>query len=103
LLGREQRTANEVARLNFEQNPGNLNYLATQAFALTQQARYADALQLLRPKASLVKDSPSLGFVYGLALAGTNHKEEARPIFAALPKDALTTAETELIARVLAN
>ena len=103
LLNREQRQASEVAQLNSEQNPRNLNYLATRAFALTQQARYADALRLLQPKASLVPGSPGLGLVYGLALAGTGRKDEARSILSALPADTLTIAEKELIARALAN
>lgn len=101
LLGREQRVAAQVARTNNEQHPEHLDYLATQAFSLIQQGRVADALALLRPKASLANSSASIGFSYGLALAANGQKAEARPILERLPPASLTTVEVELIQRSL--
>jgi tetratricopeptide (TPR) repeat protein len=101
LLGREQRVAAQVARANREQYPDDLNYLATQAFSLTQQGRVADALSLLRPKASLAASAPGIAFAYGMALAANGQKSEARPILDRLPPATLTTAEVELIKQTL--
>jgi Flp pilus assembly protein TadD len=101
LLGREQRVAAQVARTNAEQHPENLDFLATQAFSLTQQGRAVDALALVRPKAALVAESPSIAFAYGLALAATGRKDEARPILEKIPDATLTTAEVELIKQKL--
>jgi tetratricopeptide (TPR) repeat protein len=103
LLGREQRLAEQVARRNAEQYPENLNYLATFAFVSVQQGRYAEALARLQSKASLSGSSPGLGFVYGLALAGSGRKNEARAILDALPPASLTTSEVELIRQTLAK
>lgn len=103
LLGREQRLAEQVARANADQYPDNLNYLATLAFVSVQQGRFAEALAKLKPKASLASGSPGLGFVYGLALAGADRKNEARVLLEALPRDSLTRAETELIRQTLAK
>ena len=101
LLNREQRVAAQVARTNAEQYPDNLDYLATQAFSLTQQGRLADALALLRPKATLAARSPGIAFAYGLALAANGQKAEARPILERIPPATLTTTEVELIKQTL--
>ncbi len=101
LLGREQRTAAQIARANLEQHPENNDYLATQAFTFTQQGRYADAMALLKPRASLAPTSPSIAFAYGLALAGTGQKAAAHVVLDPLPPASLTTAEVELIKQAL--
>jgi Tfp pilus assembly protein PilF len=101
LLGREQRVAAQVARANAEEHPANLDFLATQAFSLMQQGRAVDALALIRPKAALAAESPGIAFAYGLALAATGRKDEARPILERIPAATLTTAEVELIKQKL--
>ncbi len=101
LLGREQRIAEQIARANTEQQPDNASYLATFAFVFVQQGRYADALTRLQPKASLAAKSPAVAFVYGLALAGADRKNEARAVLDTLPPDSLTPAETDLIKQKL--
>jgi len=103
LLGREQRSAGQIARTNFEAHPENNDYLATQAFTLTQQGRFADALALLKPRAALATTSPSIAFAYGLALAGTGQKAAAHAVLDPLPPASLTTAEVELIKQALAD
>jgi tetratricopeptide (TPR) repeat protein len=103
LLGREDRLAAHVAQANFEKNLDNDGYLATQAFALVQQDRAAEAVKLLQPKAAKAADSPGLGFAYGLALGKTGRKSEARALLERLPPASLTTAEMDLIKSVLAD
>ena len=102
LLGREQRLAEQVVRANVEQHPENNDFLATQAFAFTQQGRFNAALSLLKPRAGLAATSPSLGFAYGLALAGNGQKAEAHKLLDHLPPASLTTVEVELIKQALA-
>jgi len=103
LLNHEERIAAKIARTNLEQYPDNYDYLATQAFSLLQQGHPADALQLLKPKASLAARSPGLAFAYGLALARNGRKLEARNVLDHLPPASLTITETELIKAVLAD
>lgn len=103
LLGRDQRAAQLTAQQNAKYSPTNNDYLATQAFSLVQQQHYADALSLLASRASLAGKSPSIGFAYGLALAGAGRKAEARPLLQGLPPQTLTLAEVELIQRALAD
>ncbi len=101
LLGREQRLADQIARTNAEQHPDNTVYQATLAFVAVQQGRYAEALTQLRPKASLASTQSALGFVYGLALAGSGQKNEAHVMLDALPAESLTQSESELIKQTL--
>lgn len=103
LLGREQRLADEVSRQNLERAPDNRIYLATRAFVLVQQEKFNDAIQLLRPVAGEARQSPALAFVYGVALAGSGDKAQARSLLDLLPPQSLTVAETDLIKRLLAK
>jgi Flp pilus assembly protein TadD len=103
LTRREQQAAEKVARANLEAEPGNDLYLATCAFTLLQQSRVGEALDLLRPKAAAASRIPALAFAYGLALAQSGNKAEARPLLASLPPDTLTTAEVDLITAALAD
>jgi hypothetical protein len=50
-----------------------------------------------------VATAPGLGFAYGLALAGTGKKAEARALLEALPPATLSLAEVELIRKALAD
>jgi hypothetical protein len=103
LTGREQAAAEKIARANLTAEPANLTYLATRAFTLLQGNRADDALALLKPHANEATRSPALGFVYGLALAGTGRQEEARPLLEGLPPSTLTLREVELIKSSLRN
>ena len=103
LTGREQRQAERIARENLAAAPQNPAYLATCAFALTQQNQPADALALLAPRAAEARQSPALGFAYGLALAGAGRKAEAKALLTNLPPGTLTLAEVELIKTALGN
>lgn len=102
LLGREDRLAAKVAQANFEMSPDNDVYLATQAFALVQQDRAAEALKLLQRKAVSAPD-PGLDFAHGLALAKVGRKSEARTLLEGLPPASLTILELDLIKSVLAD
>jgi tetratricopeptide (TPR) repeat protein len=103
LTHREQRMAERLARANLAAAPANAAYLATTAFILTQQGQAAEALTLLEPRKQEIAQSPALAFAYGLALAGTGRKTEARPLLAGLPPETLTLTEVDLIKSVLAN
>jgi thioredoxin-like negative regulator of GroEL len=70
---------------------------------LLQDGRVADALTLLKPRATEAARHPGLGFVYGLALAGSGRKTEARALLEKLPPESLTQAEVDLIRKSLAN
>ena len=101
LTGREQNLAEKLARANLAAEPANLSYLATCAFTMVQQNRAGEALALLRPRAADAGGSPALAFAYGLALASSGRKAEARPMLEGLPPSSLTLREVELIKTVL--
>jgi predicted Zn-dependent protease len=103
LTDREPRPAEQASRENLAAEPGNPVYAATRAFVLLRQSQAGEALALLRPLASGADKSPALAFVYGLALAGTNRKAEARPLLTGLPPETLTLREVELIKSALAD
>ncbi len=103
LTGRDQRLAEQLAQDNHTAAPDNPTYAATQAFALLQRNRAADAVALLAPLASPRPSSPAVAFAYALALAGTGKKEEARTLLATLPEDTRTQAEKTLITRLLGS
>ena len=103
LTGREQRQAERIARANLTAAPGNPIYLATCAFTLIQQSRTEEALGLLAPRSKEARQSQALAFAYGLALAGSGRKAEARPLLTGLPPETLTLAEVALIKSALGN
>ena len=103
LTGREQRLAEQVARANLAREPKNPVYLATCAFNIFMQNRAAESFALLEPFAARTDQSPALTFAYGLALAGTNRKAEAKTLLARLPADSLTLRELEVIKSALNN
>ncbi len=103
LTGREQRLAEQVARANLALAPRNPIYLATCAFTLFMQNRMDESLSLLKPMAAEATKSPALTFAYGLALAGTKNKTEARAMLGKLPAETLTVREVELIKSALEN
>lgn len=103
LTGREQRIAERVAQANLTSEPSNAVYVATSALNLFMQGRSAEALALMKPLAAQITQKPGLAMVYGLALAGTNQKAEARVLLEKLSPDDLTSREVELIKTTLGN
>ncbi len=103
LTGREQRTAEEVARANLTAAPLNPNYAATYAFILFTQNRSNEALAGLKPLAPETSHSESVAFAYGLALAGTGNKATAKTVLGKLDPATLTLTEVELIKQTLAD
>jgi predicted Zn-dependent protease len=103
LTGHDGAIAERLAIEDLERNPQNLTYLATRAFVMFVNGRAADALALLKPKAAEVEKSPALAFAYGLALAGTGNKVEARALLEKIPQSALATREADLIKSALGN
>ena len=93
----------QLARENLARNPQNRTYLATCAFVCSAQGRNDEALALLQPVVSETAQSPTLAFAYGLALAGTGKKAEARALLGKLDPATQTTREAELIKNALGD
>jgi predicted Zn-dependent protease len=94
-------SAEAIARENHARFPDSAAYLSTYAFVLTMQNRADEAQALLRPLAGDWQKSPGVAFAYGLALAGSGRKAEARPLLESINASTLTTREAELIAAAL--
>lgn len=90
-----------LSRENLARDPQNPTYLATRAFVLFMNDRPAAALAVLKPRAADVDKSPALEFAYGLALAGTGNKAEARGLLGKLDPTTQTPWEIDLIKRAL--
>jgi tetratricopeptide (TPR) repeat protein len=93
----------QLARENLACAPQNRVYLATCAFVYQMQGRNDEALALLKPVASEAAESPALAFAYGLALAGTGQRTEARKLLEGLTPAMQTTREIELIKGALTS
>lgn len=97
LTGHDGPLAERLAAENLARDPQNLTCLATRAFVVFMDGRAADALALLQPWATEVENSPALAYAYGLAMAGTGNKAEARTLLGRCNQAALTAREVELI------
>lgn len=103
LTNHEERIAENLARDNLAKEPKNRSYLATMAFVLLSQSQTDEAMNLLKPVAAEVENSPALAFVYGLVLAKTRHTTEARTILAKLDPSTLTVRAEESIKTALGD
>jgi hypothetical protein len=101
VTGNESALAERIVRANHDRFPDNLNYLSTYAFVLHVQNRDADALALLKPVVPEWKKSSAVAFVYGLALAGTDQKAEARTVLSTINPAPRTIQEVDLIKSAL--
>ena len=101
LTGRDERQAERIAAENLASEADNPVYVATSAFILSQRNRVDEALRLLEPFAATADTSPAIGFSYGLALARSGRKAEARGLLEALPPQSLTLTEVRLIRDLL--
>lgn len=97
LTKHEERLTEKIARDNLAQYPANRTYLGTLAFVLVGQNRAEEALKLLKPAMNEAKMNPSLTFAYGLALAGTGQKAQAKKLLEHIELSALTTRAEEVI------
>ena len=103
LTGHDGSLAERLAAENLARDPQNLTYLATRSFVLFMDGRASDALALLKPRAAEVEKSPALAFAYGLALAGTGNKAEARALLGKNLQATLATREADLIKTALGD
>ena len=101
LTGDDIRAAEQIAYDNFKKSPDSIAYRATYALVLCTQKRETEALALLKPVADHWKTSPVIALPYGLALAGTQQKAEARAVLATLSTDSLTKEEAALIKQAM--
>ena len=95
LTGHDGPLAERLAAENLARDPQNLTCLATRAFVVFMDGRAADALALLQPWATEVENSPALAYAYGLAMAGTGNKAEARTLLGRCNQAALTAREVD--------
>lgn len=103
LTHHEERLAEKIARENLAQEPSNKIYLGTLAFTLVAQNRPEEALTLLKPAVADAEKFPALTFAYGLALAGTGKKAEARLLLAKLEANTLTVQAQTVIKTALSD
>ena len=103
LTHHEERLAEKLARENLERAPQNQIYRGTLAFVLVAQNKADEALTLLKPVKAEAEKSAALTFAYGLALAATGHKPEAKVLLAKLNFSELTTQAQELIKTALSD
>ena len=101
LTGRDQRIADEITRANLVSAPANETYVATRAFALLRGGRTREALKFIAPVGTKPGRTPAVAFAYGLVLAESNRRDEARPLLNGLPPESLTLLEVELISSAL--
>ncbi|MFI5358088.1 MAG: hypothetical protein ACHQ4G_12210 [Opitutales bacterium] len=101
LTGNAPREAREIAQRNFHADPSNQHFRATLAFVLYIERHYAQGLKVLHPVAGEWTQSPALTFAYGLNLAGSGQKAEARQILNTLDPHTLTRREIDLILAAL--
>ena len=101
LTKHEERTAEKLARENLAREPRNRTYLATLAYVLAAQGQAEEALTLLQPAAAEVEKSSALTFAYGIALAETGHKSEAKAVLGKLDSAALSTRAQDVIKSAL--
>jgi predicted Zn-dependent protease len=101
VTGNEEGLAERIVRANHDRFPDNLNYLATYALVLHVQNRDAEALMLIKPAVSGWKKSTALAFAYGLALAGSDQKAEARAVLSTIDPASLTIQEADLVKAAL--
>ena len=97
LTGNNLTAGAKISRENHLRYPDNPVYLSTYAFALCEQDQAAAALKLLQPMAGGWRQSPAVAFAYGLALAGTGRKAEARAVLDSLDGSLRSVREEALI------
>ena len=103
LTRREERLAEKVARENLAQEPSNRIFLGTLAYVLIAQNRAEEALSLLKPVAAEAEKSSALAFAYGLALAETGEKKEAKTLLEKVDPSTLTIRAQEVIKAALGD
>jgi tetratricopeptide (TPR) repeat protein len=103
LTGNREQLAEQLARENAVRQPTDSTYQATHAFVLLMRHRPEQALKVIKPLAAEAEKSPAVAFVYGLTLAGTGEKAEARKILQKIDPATLTLREVELIKTALGD
>jgi Tfp pilus assembly protein PilF len=103
LTGKREQQAERLARELMQRHPNQPTYTATYAYVLVANGHAAEALRLMEPLSVKYPNSSAVRFAYGLALAGVDQKEKARPILERLPPESLTTREVEMIGSLLSR
>jgi len=103
LTRHEERLAENIARENLSRDPQNRTFLATLAFVLVVQSQTDEALSVLKPVAAEANQTSALAFAYGLALAETGRKPEARALLGKLEANSLTWRAQEVIKTALGD
>jgi predicted Zn-dependent protease len=97
ITGNREQLAEQLARENAGRWPSNSTYQATYAFVLLMRGHTDQAFKVIKPLAAEAERSSAVAFVYGLTLAGTGKRAEAKTILHTLNPAELTLREIELI------
>jgi len=103
LTGNREQLAEQLSRENLTRHPANPTYVATHAFVLLMRGHADESLKLIKPLVAKVGASSAVAFVYGLALAETGEKTQAREVLKTIDPGALTVRETEVIRAALGS
>jgi Flp pilus assembly protein TadD len=99
LQGRNLERAHRLAEANHQRFPSNSVFRSTHAFALYQQGRLAEALQVMEGIPEQNLKHTGMSAYYGLLLAANGRTNEALPHLAgALTTDHLLPTERKLVA-----
>jgi hypothetical protein len=90
-----------MAEGNFNAEPGNLTYRSTYAFVLVWANQGTKAMEVLGPVAHDWKNSRTVAFSYGAALASVGRKGEAREVFESIDRKGLSPREIEWVDNAL--
>lgn len=101
LLGTDRKRAEALALEAYRSSPQTAGFAATQAFALYGAEKFDEGLKVIRtiPEAELA--APTNAMTYGLLLAATGAREEARQRLLAASKGRLLPEEKTLVMRAL--
>ncbi len=104
LAGRVQLPrAHELARDAYLANPRAIENLAVYAYSLHLRGDTEEALALMEPHAADFVASPYVGGYYGVILAASNRRSEARPFLQTAAATPLLTEEAQLFNGELAK
>jgi Flp pilus assembly protein TadD len=91
----------EVAHENYIRSPGDVILASTYAFALYQQGRTKEGLDILEKFKTKDLQKPAVATYYGVMLAAAGEKEKAKPYLDIAARSALLPEERTLLSAAL--
>jgi cytochrome c-type biogenesis protein CcmH/NrfG len=103
LLGAAEVKPYDMASSVYQKDPKNPAYASTYAFALYQQKKYAEGLNVMQQLTPQQLSQPGIAGYYGLILKATGHAAEAKSYFAIAAKSTLLPEEKRLFDSAAGN